>query len=179
MPQPEWEGQADRERFKGAHLLVRKKKFAKALELLKKNIDETPNAGDIDYSYAWTCVCLTELDRFDEALRYYEIICTRYYGSICKGAGGAIRNWSDLLDEVKNVVRESSFTEKARILEQMAKLDKTALDSYLADAEKLIRSASNGDKEAAARLRGADYRRYEEALIKLIEIGRLKLTEQK
>jgi tetratricopeptide (TPR) repeat protein len=179
VPQPQWKGQADRERFKKAHSLVGQKKFEEALELLKLNIEETPNAGDIDYSYAWSCVCLAELERFDESLRYYEIMCTRFYGTIRKGAGGAVRSWDDLLDKLKDAVRESSFTDKAQILEQMAKLDKTAFDSYLADAEKLIRSVSRGNKTAIKRLNGADYRDYKEAVLKLIELGRLRLAEQK
>jgi tetratricopeptide (TPR) repeat protein len=179
VPQPQWKGQADRERFKKAHSLVGQKKFEEALELLKLNIEETPNAGDIDYSYGWACVCLAELERFDEALRYYEIMCTRFYGTIRKGAGGAVRSWDDLLDKLKDAVRESSFTDKAQILQQMEKLDKVASDKYLTDAKKLVRSASGGNKTAIERLNGADYRDYREAVLKLIEFGKLKLVDQK
>jgi len=80
---------------------------------------------------------------------------------------------------VKVSVKASSRPDKDAILKRMTELDKHALNSYLTDAEKLIRSASMGDKTAIERLKGEDYRRYEEALIKLIELGRLELKEEK
>ncbi len=164
------------ERFRQGYNLTQKGQYEEALKLFQLNIEETPRAGNIDYSYGWGCLCLAKLGRLDEMLSYYRVLCTRFFGWLGKGAGGANRTWRGIRERARNTVAASKYPEKEAILKKLKELEVIARSRYLILAEQLVQDASAGDKKALAKLAGDDYRNYNEALIELIRLGRLKVS---
>jgi hypothetical protein len=165
---PDVTRQADAERFTKAYALIQQGKYEEALRLLEQNIAETPNAGNIDYSYAWGCVCAAHLGRLDKTLEYYRVMRTRFYGWLHLGANGANRKWDSQLEMVRRAVASSEHSEKDVVLKKMAVLDELARRLMLADLEQLSRRAAGGDQVAILQLRQRPY-----GLVDLIVEGRL------
>ena len=168
----ESEGSQNSARFSKAYDLIQKGDFASALTLLQQNIAETPQAVDIDYSYGWGTLCLAELGRFEEALEYYRVMQTRFYGD--QVDNGRHRMWGDQLDKTKKLLQRSSHPRKQELLAEMELIDSQTYDRALADTEKLIRRAQRGDLIAVDILRST----YSQKVIDLIDRGRLRLTDR-
>ena len=110
-------------RFQKAYALKDSGKYQEALVLFQQKIDNSPKACYIDYYYGWATFCLAHLDRLEEALGYYRIMRTRFPGDT-EGAGGANRNWDNVLERVRDVVAASRQPKAKEILKQMRELDK-------------------------------------------------------
>ena len=164
--------QADAKRFTKAYALIQEGKYQEALHLLEQNIAETPRAGNIDYSYAWGCVCAAHLGRFDKTLEYYRVMRTRFYGWLHLGANGANRKWDSQLEMVRLAVANSEHPEKGVVLKKMSALDELGRRLMLADLEQLSRRAAGGDQVAILQLRQRPY-----GLVDLIVEGRLVPAE--
>lgn len=158
----------NQERFLIAHDLISRGQYEAALDSLKLNIKNTPEAIDIDYDYGWATVCLAKLCRIDEFFKFYRIMRTQFNGVLHQR--GAIRDWDDRLLEAKQTVLTCPGIDPAATqrLDDLDKRSKIARDSIL---ERLIKDASMGNSSAIKELtlRGAD-------LAKLIAEGRLILT---
>lgn len=89
----------DQERFLVAYDRISQGHYEEALDLLRQNMRDTPDAIDIDYDFAWATLCLAHLCRTDEFLEYYRVMRTRFYGLISEG--GAIRGWDDKLGQAQ------------------------------------------------------------------------------
>ncbi len=163
--------QADGKRFTKAYALIQEGQYEQALNLLKLNIAETPNAGNIDYSYGWACLCAAHLGRLDETLDYYRVMRTHFYGWLHVGANGANRKWDDQLAMAQRAVAHCDDPEKDSVLKKMTELDEWARRKMLADLERLARRAAGGDQVAILQLRQCPH-----GLVDLIAEGRLVVT---
>lgn len=137
---------ADRDRFDVAHAMIHDGRFADALPLLEANIAESPDAGDIDYSFAWAMVAAAHLCDFDKALRYYRTVATDFAGSLTTGAGGATRTWADQRDVARRAVATCEGGQATA--GQMAALDEESRAIELREALDLACRAQAGDQIA-------------------------------
>jgi WD40 repeat protein len=107
-------------RFQEAFGLIHQARpdYPRALELLEQNIQETPDAGDVDYDYGWAMICSARLGQFQRAYEYYVKLRERL------DAGGITRNWNTEIAEVKRLLAASGDPEAKAVREQMLRLDR-------------------------------------------------------
>ncbi len=164
----------DKARFQKAHALIEERKFEPALALLQENIKETPDAGDIDYSYGWACYCAAQLGKVDLTLEYYEVMRTRFYGGLSLGAGGAHRNWDLKLRRARKAIAASSGARRDEVLRKIDALDEIGYNAAVARVKDLIRKAQHGDQIAQRHLTRSSHVKI---LVDLIASGELELSE--
>ena len=103
-------------------------KYQEAVDCFEKNIQSFPKAIDLDYSICWAGFCLAKLGKFEESIKYYQLMRENFYGIQTGAASGAQRLWETRLQEIRTMVETSSAPKAIDILQRMKKID--------ADAEK-------------------------------------------
>jgi tetratricopeptide (TPR) repeat protein len=159
-------------RFQKAYRLVQEGEFKPALELLQRNMTETPDATNADYDYGWAIVCAAHLGDVDLTLRYYEVLRTKYYGWLSSGASGASRKWDDNLALARQALAVAAAPLKEDVLRRMDALDRLGHDHYVSQVKDLIRRTQNGDLIARQALQSGMAM---EAMVELIATKRLTL----
>lgn len=165
------QGRHNQERFSSAYDLISQGQYEKALQLLKENIKETPNATNLDYDYGWATICLARLCRVEELVQFYKTMRTRFDGLLQEG--GALRDWDDKLLEAKQVIASCAHSNTRAVVEELNELDRKSKLERDSTLERLILLGSMGNPRALQRLElnGA-------ALAKFVAQGRLVVAKQ-
>ncbi len=164
----------DKARFQKAHGLIQERKFEPALELLQENIKETPDAGNIDYSYGWACYCAAQLGKVDLTLEYYEVMSTRFHRHLSLGDDGVHRNWDSRLWRARKAIEASKSPRKDEALRKMDELDVLGFKAAVARVKDLVRKTQQGDQIARRHLMRSGNAKI---LVNLIASGELELSE--
>jgi hypothetical protein len=151
-PQSRRHERHNQQRFSQAYNLIQNGEYGKALVLLKQNIEETPDAPDIDYDYGWGILCLGKLCQFEEFVRFYEIMRTRYYGTSRVHDRGRIRDWDDKLMEAKKALFECPDVNSQAMVKRLMPIDDKAERTYKLYIEDLIHRGSMGNHRAVEEL---------------------------
>jgi len=105
----------DERRFQEAFDLIHQARpdYPRALELLEQNIQETPDASNIDFDCVSAMICSARLGQFQRAYEYYARLRERL------DAHGVTRNWNTEIAEVKKLLAASADPEAKAAFQQM------------------------------------------------------------
>ncbi|HEY6952398.1 MAG TPA: hypothetical protein VI758_08310, partial [Bacteroidota bacterium] len=158
----------DDERFAAAQALYNNGEYEKALALFKENIHENPKALNVDYDYAWSTLCLARLCRYQEFVTFYEIVSTRYFGTVVNGGGP--RDWVRTLKEARSTILACPFMNAATITARLDGIDQRGRNALKIKLENLIHLASMGNRSAIN-----DLKYYDDEILQFIADGQLVL----